>query len=89
MTKAELIREVAERLILRKGDVEKILDAVMGEIRGALGDGQKVELRGLGTFRVTESAPRKGRNPRSGETIDIPAGKRVKFKAGKELQAAI
>lgn len=89
MTKAELIEMVARRIDLTKKETEVIVNTVFGSITEALKAGDKVELRGFGTFKVRDREPREGRNPKSGETVYIP-GKRVPFfKAGKELRELV
>jgi integration host factor subunit beta len=87
MTKSELIQKLAERnphLFLR--DVEKIVDTVFGEITDALADGDRVELRGFGAFSVKHRDARVGRNPRTGETVQVEAKRLPFFKTGKALR---
>lgn len=81
--KTELVNQVAERTSVKKTDVAKVLDGTLEEIRQSLDKGETVTLRGFGSFKVTERAGRKGRNPRTGQEIDIPPGKRVSFKFSK------
>ncbi len=81
--KSELVGAVAERTGLSKADVGKVLDEALAEIRRAVDGGETVALRGFGTFRLSERAARKGRNPRTGEEIDIPASRSLAFKASK------
>jgi len=85
MNKTELIQAIAEKANLNKAQAKAALDAMMESIGCALKDGKKVALVGFGTFAVTEKAARKGINPRTKETIEIPAKKVIKFKAGAEL----
>ncbi|GIO02410.1 hypothetical protein J5TS2_30780 [Brevibacillus halotolerans] len=89
MNKTELIAKVAETAELTKKDAGQVVDAVFEAITGALKGGEKVQLMGFGTFEVRERAARKGRNPQSGEEIEIPASKLPAFKAGKELKEAV
>ncbi|WP_232695650.1 HU family DNA-binding protein [Brevibacillus daliensis] len=89
MNKTELIAKVAETAELTKKDAGQVVDAVFSAITGALQEGDKVQLMGFGTFEVRERAARKGRNPQSGEEIEIPASKLPAFKAGKELKEAV
>lgn len=87
MTKSELIQKLAERnphLFLR--DVEKIVDTVFNEISDALANGDRVELRGFGAFSVKHRDARKGRNPRTGETVQVAAKRLPFFKTGKALR---
>lgn len=83
MNKNDLIASVAEAADLSKADAGKAVDAVFDAISGALSSGGDVRLVGFGTFSVAARAATKGRNPRTGEEIDIPASKQPKFKAGK------
>jgi integration host factor subunit beta len=86
MTKAELVEEVARAAELNKRDAEVIVETVFDSIIGALNNGQKVELRGFGSFRTRERGPRRGRNPKTGEPVDVPAKRVPYFKPGKELK---
>ncbi|MDQ3855629.1 MAG: HU family DNA-binding protein [Chloroflexota bacterium] len=81
--KTELINAVAEKTKLTKSDVTRVLDETLNEMRSALNNGESVTLRGFGTFKVSERAARTGRNPRTGEPIEIAAGKHVSFKMSK------
>ncbi|MBI5188754.1 MAG: HU family DNA-binding protein [Nitrospirae bacterium] len=89
MTKAELIDKIASGAGLSKADASKTLDATLNSIRAALKKGQKVTLVGFGTFSVVKRKSRKGRNPRTGEVITIPAAKTPKFSSGKALKDAV
>jgi len=86
MTKAELIRNVAKRTGTTLKLARQIVDATFDEIASALEDGQRLIFPGFGTFCVVERKERKGRNPRTGEEITIPAKKVVKFRTAKALQ---
>ena len=86
MTKAELVEEVARAAELNKRDAEVIVETVFGSIIDALHKGEKVELRGFGSFRTRERGPRRGRNPKTGEPVDVPAKRVPYFKPGKELK---
>lgn len=89
MTKAELVEKVADRIDLTKKQTEVIVNTVFQSITEALADGDKVELRGFGSFRVRHRDSREGRNPKTGATVFIPAKKVPFFKAGKELREMI
>lgn len=89
MNKNDLIASVADAADLSKADAGKAVDAVFEAIAGALSSGGDVRLVGFGTFSVANRAATKGRNPRTGEEIDIPASKQPKFKAGKGLKDAV
>lgn len=86
MNKSELIAKVAETTDLSKKDVNKVVDAVFDAISGALQQGDKIQLVGFGNFEVRERSARKGRNPQTGEEIDIPASKVPAFRPGKSLR---
>lgn len=86
MTKAELVEEVARAAELNKRDAEVIVETVFDSIIGALHKGEKVELRGFGSFRTRERGPRRGRNPKTGAPVDVPAKRVPYFKPGKELK---
>lgn len=89
MTKADLVEEVAKAIELPKKDSEVIVKSIFESITNALHRGEKVELRGFGSFRLRERKARVGRNPKTGETVDVPAKKVPYFKAGKELKELI
>ncbi len=89
MNKGELIEKVAKNSGLSKTDAEKALASILDAIAEAVATGDKVTLIGFGTFSVSERAAREGRNPQTGETIQIPAKKIVKFKAGSKLVEAV
>jgi DNA-binding protein HU-beta len=89
MNKAELIEAVAARSDLSKTDAGNAVDAVFGAIESSLSRGDSVSLIGFGTFSVSDRAARTGRNPRTGETIQIAASRAAKFKAGKGLKDAV
>lgn len=85
MNKGDLINKIADEAGLSKADASKALDAVLNGVTGTLSSGGKVTLVGFGTFSVSQRAARKGRNPQTGQEINIPAKNVVKFKPGKEL----
>ncbi|MGQ9557885.1 MAG: HU family DNA-binding protein [Desulfurispora sp.] len=89
MNKADLISQVAEKAEMTKKDAEKAVSAVLASIEEALVRGEKVQLVGFGTFEIRERAPRKGRNPQTGEEIDIAAARVPVFKPGKVLRDAV
>jgi len=89
VNKTELIYSVAEAAGLTKKDATKAVEAVFDTIQSTLAKGEKVQLIGFGNFEVRERAARKGRNPQSGEEIDIAASKVPAFKAGKALKDAV
>ena len=89
MNKAELIDKVAVAAELNKASATRAVEALLDSIAASLRNGDQVTLSGFGTFSVTSRAARSGRNPRTGETISIPASKNPKFKAGKGLKDAV
>ncbi len=90
MTKAELVEKIyAKAGLPTKTMAESALDAVIASVREALAEGESVTFTGFGTFKVSERAARKGRNPRTGAEIDIPASKVAKFTPGKQLKDAL
>lgn len=90
MTKAELVDKIfAKADLSNRAKAEEALDALLDCIQEALASGEAVTFTGFGSFKVNERAERKGRNPRSGEEIIIPACKVVKFTPGKSLKDAL
>ena len=89
MTKDELVEKIAEEAGISKKDAQTSLKAITSGISGALAKGDSVTLVGFGTFSVSNRAAREGRNPSTGETIQIKASKGAKFKAGKSLKEAV
>ena len=89
MNKQELITAAAEKTGLSKKDTEATLNAALETIAKALEENEKVQLVGFGSFEIKERAARTGKNPATGEQIDIPASKAPAFKAGKAFKDAI
>jgi integration host factor subunit beta len=89
MTKAGLIAIVAERLQITQVQGGIIVEAALRSIVSALRKGDEVEIRGFGSFRFRSRAPRKGRNPKTGEKVDVPPKRIAYFKMGKELKALL
>ncbi len=89
MNKAQLVEKVADEVGLTKKDTRKVVDAVTQTIAEALSGGEKVTLVNFGTFRIRNRKSRKGRNPQTGEKIQIPAKKVVKFEIGKGLREVV
>lgn len=86
MTKAHLVEEVARSTELTKKDAEVIVSTVLESIVDSLKEGDKIELRGFGSFRIRERGSRIGRNPKTGARVDVPSRKIPYFKPGKELR---
>ena len=89
MTKADLVEKVACRINLNKKEAETVITALIESISDSLAKGDKVEIRGFGSFRIRERNPRIARNPKSGETVAVPAKKVPFFKAGQDLRAVV
>lgn len=89
MTKADLVEIVANEADMTKKDVEQLVEIIFDSIVSTLNKGEKIELRGFGSFRVRERSARKGRNPKTGESVDIPAKRVAYFKPGKDLKEII
>ena len=89
MKKSEIVAAVADALELSRRDAEKAVDVVFDSISEALADGDKVVISGFGTFEVRTRVARSGRNPRTGEEINVPAQKTPAFKVGKILKDAV
>ena len=89
MNKVELVASMAQKAELTKVDAEKALKAFIDVVTEEMKNGGKVQLVGFGTFEISERAARTGRNPQTGETIEIKASKAPKFKAGKALKDAV
>jgi len=87
MIRSELLKKLEnENPELKTEEVEKIVDIFFNQIIERLSDGGRVELRGFGAFSTRERAPRKGRNPRTGESVNVPAKRAPYFKPGKEVR---
>lgn len=89
MNKTELVAAVATKAELSKKDADAAVKAVIDAVTEALKDGEKVALVGFGTFEVKTRAARTGKNPRTGEVIEIPEAKVPSFKAGSALKDAV
>jgi len=86
MNKSELIEAIAAQADVPKAQASRVLDAMVAVVGDALADGKQVSMVGFGTFLVRERPARSGRNPRTGETINIAASRTPSFKAGKALK---
>lgn len=89
MNKSELVSQISKRSNLPLATSRKVLQALTDSISEALAQGERVQLVGFGTFKVTERASREGRNPQTGKVIQIPATKTPSFSAGAELKKAV
>ena len=88
MNKAELVEVVAKNTCTKK-EAQTAVESVLDAIRGSLKKKEPVAISGFGTFKVKETKARQGRNPKTGETIQIPAKKKIAFKASKELKSLL
>jgi integration host factor subunit beta len=89
MTKADLVERVAKEADMTKKDAEQLVEIIFDSIIASLNKGEKIELRGFGSFRVRQRNARKGRNPKTGDSVNIPAKRVAYFKPGKELKEVI
>jgi DNA-binding protein HU-beta len=89
MTKSDLIERLAGKADLTRPRAEELLDFLLNDVTEALKQGEKVNISGFGTFTVSNRKARTGRNPKTGEPIEIPASRSAKFKAGKTLKEAL
>ena len=89
MTKDDIVEAIVRKTAMAKKDAVEALSTVIEEITKTLSKGGEVALTGFGTFKVSKRAAREGRNPKTGEKINIPAMKVPKFKAGKGLKEAV
>lgn len=90
MTKSVLIEKVSEKVEgLTLKQTEIVVDTVFDSIKDALKKGEKVEIRGFGNFRLKQRQPRKARNPKTGESVEVPQKKAIRFKVGKALKEAL
>ncbi len=89
MTKAELIETLANKLPINKAEAEKAINIVLEDIITSLKKGDRVNISGFGTFSVSDRQARTGRNPKTGESIQISASRSAKFKPGKQLKDSL
>ncbi len=89
MTKAELIETLSNKLPINKADAERAINVVLDDITAALKSGERVNISGFGTFSVSTRQARTGRNPKTGESIQIAASRSAKFKPGKQLKDSL
>ena len=90
MTRSDLIEELAERFHqLTQRDAEQAVKTILEAVEDSLVRGQRIEIRGFGSFTITHRHPRLGRNPRSGEAVQVPAKRVTHFKPGKALREAV
>lgn len=89
MTKSDLIDSIAKRHDLPRPNAEELLNGFLNDIVAALKNGERVNISGFGTFVMSERKGRSGRNPKTGETIDIAPSRTAKFKAGKSLKESL
>lgn len=86
MVKAEMVARLAQRMKISKKEADVVVKTIFGTIVDSLSKGEKVELRGFGSFRIKERKQRKSRNPKTGEIVHVPAKKVPFFRPGKDLK---
>jgi integration host factor subunit beta len=86
MTKAELIEEISRTVEMTQKDSEAIVEAILASMVRALRDGDRIEIRGFGSFRTRQRKPRVGRNPKTGTPVEVPAKRVPSFKPSRELK---
>ncbi len=89
LTKSKLIDTIAERSRLPRKRAEKVVNAIFDAMSDALIHGNRIEMRGFGSFSVKHYDPYVGRNPRTGDEVDVPSKRAIKFKVGKELRQGV
>jgi len=89
VTKSELVDQLAERLKLERGRAEMLINVILDSMISALNDGDRIEIRGFGSFEVRHYKGYSGRNPRTGETVDVKPKRLPFFKTGKELRERV
>ena len=89
MTKSQLIQAITAREKLSAVEVETVVNTILDTISGALASGGRVELRGFGSFGIKDRRARQGRNPKTGEPVQVPEKRAVFFKAGKEMRERV
>jgi len=89
MTKTEMIEGLSNKLSIGRSDAEKAVNILLDDIVAALKAGDRVNISGFGTFSVSERKPRTGRNPKTGEAIQIAASRSARFKPGKQLKDSL
>lgn len=89
MTKRDLVQRLAERLEISQKEAKVIVDTVFEELEEALARGERIEVRGFGSFVVRTQQGHRSRNPRTGEPIDVPPKRFPRFKTGKEMKERI
>lgn len=86
MVKAEMVARLAQNMQISKKEADVVVKTIFGTIVDSLSKGEKVELRGFGSFRIKKRKPRKSRNPKTGEIVHVPAKKVPFFRPGKDLK---
>lgn len=89
MTKAEFVQRLSAKTRLSKAQSARVFDAALEELQGLMARGDSIAFTGFGTFTVAQRKPRRGRHPRTGEVMDIPAGRVPRFRPGKFLREAV
>ena len=89
MTKTELIKKLVSRSNLSPNEMREAIEIILDTIKDAMANGERIEIRDFGAFVVRELPAKLGRNPRTGESVDVPSQRMVRFKAGKEMRKSV
>ena len=89
VTKADIVNQIAEATGLTKTDTSAVVEGILASLVTAMQQGEHIEIRGFGTFKVVDRAPRTGRNPKTGEVVKIPSRPMPVFKPSRELRSTI
>ena len=89
MTKADIVNQIAEATGLTKTDTSAVVEGMLSSLIEAMQQGEHIEIRGFGTFKVVDRAPRTGRNPKTGEVVKIPSRPMPIFKPSRELRSSV
>lgn len=89
MTKTELIKKLVSRSNLSPNEMREAIEIILDTIKDAMANGERIEIRDFGAFVVRELPAKLGRNPRTGESVDVPSQRMVRFKAGKEMRKMV
>ena len=89
LTKSKIVEDLNKEIGLNKREAKELVDMLFNDIKNLLSDGQEVKLSGFGNFQLRDKSPRPGRNPRTGEDVEITARRVVTFKAGQKLKESV
>ena len=89
LTKSDIVEDLNNKIGLNKREAKELVDLLFNEIKNLLSEGQEVKLSGFGNFQLRDKSPRPGRNPRTGEDVEISARRVVTFKSGQKLKESV